>query len=59
MLVLAGPGSEKTHVLTYRIVGLIDRAPEQHFKVLVLIITNKAVADMLIVFQCSYRTLFI
>ena len=46
MLVLAGPGSKKTYVLTYRIARLIYRTPEQHFKVLALIFTNKAAADM-------------
>ena len=46
LLVLAGPGSGKTRVLTFRIARLIENTPEKHFKVLGLTFTNKAAAEM-------------
>jgi DNA helicase-2/ATP-dependent DNA helicase PcrA len=46
LLVLAGPGSGKTRVLTYRIARIIEESPTKHFKVLALTFTNKAAAEM-------------
>ena len=46
LLVLAGPGSGKTRVLTYRISRLIQETPEKHFRILGLTFTNKAAAEM-------------
>lgn len=46
LLVLAGPGSGKTRVLTYRIARLIQDSPGQHFKILGLTFTNAAAKEM-------------
>ena len=46
LLVLAGPGSGKTLVLTYRIASIIEAAPDKHFRILGLTFTNKAAAEM-------------
>ncbi len=46
LLVLAGPGSGKTRVLTYRIASIIEATPDKHFKILGLTFTNKAAAEM-------------
>ena len=46
LLVLAGPGSGKTKVLTLRIARLIEESPEENFKVLGLTLTNQAAAEM-------------
>ena len=46
LLVLAGPGSGKTRVLTMRVAKLILDAPEKRFRVLGLTFTNKAAAEM-------------
>lgn len=45
LLVVAGPGSGKTRVLTER-VRLLLSEPEQHFRVLALTFTNKAANEM-------------
>ena len=46
LLVLAGPGSGKTRVLTYRIARMIEASPDKHFKILGLTFTNKTAAEM-------------
>ncbi len=46
LLVLAGPGSGKTHVLTCRVAQLLDTSPNERFRVLGLTFTNKAAHEM-------------
>lgn len=46
VLVLAGPGSGKTHVLTRRIVRIIEETAERSFNILGLTFTNKAAVQM-------------
>ena len=46
LLVLAGPGSGKTEVLTCRIARLLDASRDQHFRILALTLTNKAAGEV-------------
>ena len=46
IVVLAGPGSGKTRVLTCHVAYLLEKFPEQNFRVLGLTFTNKAADEM-------------
>ena len=46
LLVIAGPGSGKTRVLTYRVARIIQQSPEARFRVLGVTFTNKAASEM-------------
>ncbi len=46
LLVVAGPGSGKTRVLTYRVARLIEESPDARFRVLGVTFTNKAASEM-------------
>ena len=45
-LLLAGPGSGKTTVLTHRVIRLLEESADKSFKVLALTFTNRAADEM-------------
>ncbi|MDE0268969.1 MAG: ATP-dependent helicase [Acidimicrobiaceae bacterium] len=46
LLVLAGPGSGKTRVLTYRVARMVEESPGKHFRILGLTFTHRAASEM-------------
>src|SRR3981081_1210061 len=46
LLVLAGPGSGKTQVLTCRIASMLDASRDQNFRILALTFTKQAADEM-------------
>lgn len=46
LLLLAGPGSGKTQVITCRIVNLLLNSPQDNFRILALTFTNAAADEM-------------
>ena len=47
LLVLAAPGSGKTHVLARRVVRLLDASRDRRFRILALTVTRKAAHEMM------------
>lgn len=56
LMVLAGPGSGKTRVLTCRIARLIGDSPDARFRVLGITFTNKAATEMRQRIDATVRT---
>ena len=46
LLVLAGPGSGKTRVLTYRVARMVEDSQGKSFRILALTFTNRAASEM-------------
>lgn len=46
LMVLAGPGSGKTRVLTYRVARLLLESPNERYRILGITFTNTAAAEM-------------
>lgn len=57
LLILAGAGSGKTRVLTYRIAHMIKDLNIYTSKILAITFTNKAAGELLLIFSAAFLIL--